>query len=490
MLRAMRKPAETALPRMGPLPKLPVFVDLAGRRAVVTGGSAAAAWKAELLAAAGALVDIYATDASSEMTRLVARGAAAGTLTLHATAWHVDHLAGAVVAIADAADDTEAAAFFSAARAAGALVNVIDTPAFCQFQLGSIVNRAPVVIAISTDGGAPILAQAIRRRIETLLPATLSAWGLLAKTLRDAVSARLAPGAARRAFWERFAERAMTEPIPAQAERQAHALIDDIVADRSTRTGRVTLVGVGPGDAELLTLKAVRAMQSADVILFDDLVSDDVLELARREAKRMAVGKRGRRDSCAQGDINALMLDLARQGKHVVRLKSGDPMIFGRAGEEIAELEAAGIAVAVVPGVTAALAMASSLGVSLTHRDYSQSVRFVTGHSRNGELPSNLDWPGLADAKTTLVFYMGVKTAPQIAERLIEAGLSAETPAVMVSHVSRPDETRWRGTLSTLGEHASLSGADAPAVIGIGTAFASVAVGFGVVEGDSRRAAG
>jgi uroporphyrin-III C-methyltransferase / precorrin-2 dehydrogenase / sirohydrochlorin ferrochelatase len=473
MLRALRRPAEVAPPRMGALPKLPVFLDLDGKRAVVAGGTAAAAWKAELLAAAGAHVDIYAPDAGSEMVQLLARGAAAGTLTLRADPWRADALAGAVVAIADAADERDASAFYRAAREAGALVNVIDKPAFCQFQLGSIVNRAPVVVAISTDGGAPILAQAIRRRIETLLPAALSAWGRLAKSLRDAVNGRLATGAARRAFWESFAERALTEPLDARAEQRAEALIDDIAAAGSKNAGRGTLVGVGPGDAELLTLKAVRAMQSADVILFDDLVSDEVLELARREAKRMAVGKRGQRASCAQDDINALMCDLARQGKHVVRLKSGDPMIFGRAGEEIEALARHDIPVEVVPGVTSALAAAARLGVSLTHRDCARSVRFVTGHARDGELPTDLDWCGLADPTTTLVFYMGGRTAPLIAARLMASGLPPSTPAVVMTGVTRADERRWVGTLASLTTGPTLPITASPTLIGIGQAFAA-----------------
>ena len=358
---ASRKPADVAPPRMSALAKLPIFLDLAGKRAVVAAGTAAAAWKAELLAASGADVEVFAPAPGSEMLQLVERGAAAGSIKLRPLAWRASDLAGAAVALADAADDAEAEAFFNAARAAGALVNVIDKPAFCQFQLGSIVNRSPVVVAISTDGGAPILAQAIRRRIETLLPPALAAWGALAKQLRASVNARLAPGPLRRNFWERFAERALTEPAGTASLANAGHLIDDIGASDPAPAGRVTLVGAGPGDAELLTLKAVRALQAADVILFDDLVSDAVLELARREAKRMLVGKRGQRDSCAQADINALMLKLALQGKRVVRLKSGDPMIFGRAGEEIAELERHGIAVDVVPGITAALAAAARL---------------------------------------------------------------------------------------------------------------------------------
>jgi uroporphyrin-III C-methyltransferase / precorrin-2 dehydrogenase / sirohydrochlorin ferrochelatase len=239
--------------------------------------------------------------------------------------------------------------------------------------------------------------------------------------------------------------------------------------------GRVTLVGAGPGDAELLTLKAVRALQSADVILFDALVSDDVLELARREAKRMLVGKRGHRPSCKQEDINALMLKLARQGKHVVRLKSGDPVIFGRAGEEIAELEANGIEVTIVPGITSASAMAAALRISLTHRDYAHSVRFVTGHAKDGALPKSLDWKGLADPYTTLIIYMGGRTGGDCATRLISEGLAPSTPVVVVSAVSRANEVTWRGALIDLASGLAEVMTDQPVLIGIGRAFASCA---------------
>jgi uroporphyrin-III C-methyltransferase/precorrin-2 dehydrogenase/sirohydrochlorin ferrochelatase len=236
-------------------------------------------------------------------------------------------------------------------------------------------------------------------------------------------------------------------------------------------SGRVTLVGAGPGDAELLTLKAVRALQAADVILYDDLVSDEVLELARREAKRMLVGKRGGRESCRQDDINALMVKLARQGRHVVRLKSGDPMIFGRGGEEIDQLECAGIPCEVVPGITAASAMASALGISLTHRDDAQSVRFVTGHSRAGGLPDTIDWRGLADRHTTLIVYMGGRTSTTLAARLMAEGLLPETPVVAVASLSRAGEARWQGTLGTLAGADLLHTETGPVLIGIGTVF-------------------
>lgn len=244
---------------------------------------------------------------------------------------------------------------------------------------------------------------------------------------------------------------------------------------KASRRGRVTLVGAGPGDAELLTLKAVKALQSADIILFDALVSDDVLDLARAEAKKMLVGKRGGKPSCRQEDINELMLKLARQGKHVVRLKSGDPSIFGRAGEEIALLEANGIPVTIVPGITSASALAAALGISLTHRDHAQSLRLVTGHSRHGGLPAELDRRGYADPNTTLIVYMGGRTRCELARKLIAEGLSRTTPVAVVSSVSRDCEQRWFGTLELLSASALPPNfdVDQPVLIGIGQAFAT-----------------
>lgn len=476
MLSASRKPSEQAPPRMAALATLPVFLGLEGKRAVVAGGSAPAAWKAELIAAAGADVHVFAPEISAEMEALLARGAASGSLTWHAAPWSAGVLAGAAVAIADAEDEDEAASFYAAARAAGVPVNVIDKPAYCQFQFGAIVNRSPVVVGISTAGAAPILGQAIRRRIETLLPPALARWGELASRVRDLVGEKLAAGAPRRAFWERFVDRAFG-PAPARGEEEQLAdLVQSLSARSGTAAGRVTLVGAGPGDAELLTLKAVRALQAADVILYDDLVSDEVLELARREAKRMLVGKRGGRESCRQDDINALMVKLATQGRRVVRLKSGDPMIFGRAGEEIQQLERAGIPFEVVPGITAASAMAAALGVSLTHRDCAQSVRFVTGHSRAGGLPEGLDWRGLADPDTTLVIYMGGRTAKSLAARLMNEGLAGDTPVVAVASLSREGEARWQGTLATLATAELLQDASGPLLIGVGAVFATRAI--------------
>lgn len=469
----LQSPRNEAPARMAPLAKLPVFWALEGRRIIIAGGSDASAWKAELLAACGAEVHVYAQTLTETFARLIARGTdhPRGTLLHHDKHWSAAGFANAALAIGDCDDDAEAQAFFHAARVAGVPVNVIDKPAFCQFQFGSIVNRSPVVVSISTDGAAPILAQAIRRRIETLLPASLKGWAEIAQRVREKINERLVPGPQRRLFWERFVDRVFQSEPTSEAETE---LIDNarrLATDLPPVKGHVTLVGAGPGDAELLTLKAVRALQTADVILFDDLVSDEVLELARREAKRMLVGKRGGRESCRQEDINRMMMTLANAGKRVVRLKSGDPMIFGRAGEEIAFLQEAGISVDIVPGITSASAMASRLGVSLTHRDHAQSVRFVTGHSRNGNLPDDLDWNGLADPNTTTVYYMAGRTAGALANRLIAAGQPSDTPTIIVQSLTRANEKRWSGTLGSLDAGMRDIGFDQPVLVGIGTVF-------------------
>jgi uroporphyrin-III C-methyltransferase / precorrin-2 dehydrogenase / sirohydrochlorin ferrochelatase len=462
-------PQSDAQERIAPLAKLPIFWNLQGKRAVIAGGSDGAAWKAELLQACGALVELYCEvdDLGETMTALLDRTA----LVHHAHPWHCGIFTGASLALADCETDDEARAFFCAARASGVPVNVIDKPAFCQFQFGSIVNRSPVIVSISTDGAAPILAQAIRQRIETLLSPALKQWADLAQSLRETVNRRLSPGPARRLFWERFVAKSLSTNEPPGEETADRLLATAEQIASAPCSGSVTLVGAGPGDAELLTLKAMRALQAADVILFDDLVSPEVLELARREAKRFLVGKRGGRESCRQDDINDMMVRFAKAGKRVVRLKSGDPMIFGRAGEEIARLESEGIVVDVVPGITAASAMAATLKTSLTHRDHAQQVRFVTGHSRNAELPRTLDWPSLAKANQTSIFYMGGRMAGQIEQRLSENGMTSDTPVVVMSSVSRPQERRWAGPLGGLANAIRTIGVDEPVLIGVGAVF-------------------
>ena len=330
--------------RIAPLAKLPVFWSLTDKRVVVAGGSDAAAWKAELLAACGARVEVYCEphDVSEIMQALIAEG----KVFLKPQPWAIGVFEGASLALADCEGEDEARAFTCAARAAGVPVNVIDKPAFCQFQFGSIVNRSPVIVSISTDGAAPILAQAIRQRIETLLPPALKDWAQLARQVREAVNLRLAPGQPRRKFWESFVDRCMgSNRLPADNEAEDLLAVAERIAV-SAPPGAVSFVGAGPGDAELLTLKAMRALQAADVILFDDTVSRAVLELARREAKRFLLGQD------AQGDDVETMANFARAGKRVVRLKSGDPRQTMGTDRDIARLERQGFVVDVIPGVS------------------------------------------------------------------------------------------------------------------------------------------
>ena len=445
-----RQPSETRPARMEPLARLPVFFGLAGRRVLLAGGSDAAAWKTELLSAAGARVDVLAEVISNELAA-VAAAPPDGPVRLIPRRWTVADLAGATLAVGALEDDAEAEAFARAARAAGVPVNVVDKPALCDFAFGSIVNRSPLVVGISTDGAAPVFGQAIRAKIEALLPQGFRRWAEAAQTWRPRVAALGLSFRGRRRFWERFVERALAEPHRAPSEADRAVLFSAAERERAApESGSVVLVGAGPGDPELLTLKAVRALQSADVILYDDLVAPGILDFARREAKKMLVGKTGHGPSCRQDDINALMVGLARGGKRVIRLKGGDPMIFGRAGEEIAALRAAGIPVEVVPGISSAQGAASRLLASLTHRDHARRLQFVTAHARDGRLPADLDFRALADPGATTVVYMPKRTFRDLAARVLSAGLDPSTPAIAIFRATRPDEQVIAGTVATL----------------------------------------
>lgn len=466
------KPAERYAAPMRPFARLPVFYDLNQKTTVVVGGSDAAKWKTELLVAAGANVNLYTEkhSLSTDFEKYLELDAhqAEPKIRFQNRNWLEIDLLNVKMAIIDTQCPDEAKAFNIACSKAGVPVNHIDKAELSSFSFGCIVNRSPVVIGISSAGAAPILAQAIRQKIETLLPATLSAWAALALRIRRTVHTQLTDWNERKAFWQQLSKKAFG-PAPTAQDKDYHPSATEISKD--AKRGRVSLVGAGPGDAELLTLKALRVLQSADVILFDNLVSDDVLELARREAKRILVGKRGHQNSCKQSDINALMVKLALAGRHVVRLKSGDPMIFGRAGEEISQLQQAGIQVDVIPGITAALAMAASLGISLTNRNCAQSVRLITGHSQSGALPENLDWSSIAKAECTSIFYMGGRTANEIAKRLLNAGMPSTTAIAICAAITRPGEQRWSGTLAAMTEGIERIGYKQPVLIGIGNAF-------------------
>jgi uroporphyrin-III C-methyltransferase / precorrin-2 dehydrogenase / sirohydrochlorin ferrochelatase len=465
-----RAPAEIGTTRIGALSRLPAFFALEGKRTVVAGGSPAATWKAELLSAAGATVDVFSLAASEEMLALAA-APPRGAVSPHDRNWSADDFAGAAIAVADCVDDQEAAAFAAAARAAGVPVNVIDRPAFCDFSFGAIVNRSPLVIGISTDGASPVFGQAIRAKIEALIPKGFARWADAARAWRPRVQALALPFRGRRSFWERFTERAVAAPNATPSDNDLDALLEPATAN----AGSVVLVGAGPGDPELLTLRAVRALQSADVILFDDLVAPDILDFARREAKKMLVGKTGHAPSCKQDDINALMISLAKAGRRVVRLKGGDPMIFGRADEEISACRNAGIAVEVVPGITTAQGVASRLLVSLTRRGKARRVQYLTGHAagngRDGKLPADIDWASLADPAVTTVVYMPTKTLTELVANAVQAGLDPATPAVAVERATRPNERVIAATITDLPARLAVEPPSGPLIVIIGRAL-------------------
>jgi uroporphyrin-III C-methyltransferase / precorrin-2 dehydrogenase / sirohydrochlorin ferrochelatase len=453
---------------------LPVFLKLKGKTALVAGGSAGTAWKAELLAAAGALVRLVWDEPDSETLKLAAEWPE--RIMLIPRHLEPSDFEGAAIAIGALEDDAEGADFAAAARARGIPVNVVDKPAFCDFQFGAIVNRSPLVIGISTDGGAPPLGQAIRSMIETLLPAGFSRWAAAAKTWRGRVMSAGLDGADRKAFWRRFAGEAMARPNEAPCPVEREAMIADLEhRDLAAGKGHLALVGAGPGDPELLTLKAVRYLREADVILYDDLVSDGILAFGRREARKIHVGKRGGKASCAQPDITALAVLLAQEGNRVVRLKGGDPLIFGRADEEITAAAAAGISFTIVNGISAAQGAAAALGVSLTRRGVARRLQFVTAHAETGQMPESIDWASIADPDVTTCLYMGRRNLGDFMRRAIEAGLAPATPARFVISATLPDQRIVTGTADTISALVAACGQIGPGVLMVGNAFRAVA---------------
>jgi uroporphyrin-III C-methyltransferase/precorrin-2 dehydrogenase/sirohydrochlorin ferrochelatase len=410
----------------------------------------------------------------SDDMRQLAADVSRGAINLHERSWRAEDLPGAAVAIGAFEDDEGAAAFAAAARAAGVPVNVIDKPAFCDFSFGAIVNRSPLVIGISTDGAAPVFAQAIRAKLEALLPKGFADWAAAAARWRGALKLAGLSFAARRKFWQLFTAHAVADPDRAPVQADFDSFVAEVKGlGAAVESGSVTLVGAGPGDPELLTLRAVRALQSADVILFDDLVSREVMDFARREARKMLVGKTGFGPSCTQEDINSLMVSLAKQGKRVVRLKGGDPLIFGRAAEEIAACAAAKIAVDVVPGITSVQGAAARLGIALTDRKKARRLQYVTGHAKRGGLPADLDWKSLADPATTTAVFMPTRTLAALADKAIAEGLDPDTPAIAISRATRPDQVVVTASIAELPERLAQAGLPGPVLVMIGNTVSS-----------------
>jgi uroporphyrin-III C-methyltransferase/precorrin-2 dehydrogenase/sirohydrochlorin ferrochelatase len=444
---------------------LPIFLQLRNKRCVVVGGGDVAARKVSLLIEAQGQVEIIAPELCAALAALANKGALAHT---RAT-FRPEYLEGATLVFAATDDQSVNRQVSELAKARGIPVNVVDQPELCSFIMPSIIDRSPVVAAVSTGGASPVLARLIRARLETLIPAGYGRLARLVAEFRDRAKAHFQHPPARRRFWEDVLQGAIAEQVFAGQEDAARAALEaKLAASEGTQApkGEVFLIGGGPGDPDLLTFRALRLMQQADVVVYDRLVSKEVLDLVRRDADRIYAGKERDNHAIPQEDINHLLVRLAREGKRVLRLKGGDPFIFGRGGEEIETLMSEGISFQVVPGVTAAAGCAAYAGIPLTHRDYAQAVMFVTGHLQDGTV--NLNWKALAQPRQTVVFYMGLHGVDIICRELVNHGLAATTPAALVQQGTTRYQRVLTGTLETLPAIVKEAHVKAPTLIIVG----------------------
>lgn len=460
----MGKPAFFVLGNVIVMDYFPVFLDLKGRRCLLVGGGEVATRKGRMLAKAGAKLRLVAPEISSELRELIA--ATGGELLERE--YQTGDMDGCVLAVAATDIEDLNKTISDHAKQINIPVNVVDTPALCTYITPAIVDRSPLMIAISSGGEAPVLARLVRAKLETLIPMSYGKLAGFASRWRDRVKARFSGGDERRKFWEEIFQGPAAELAMNGQDQAADEVIQNqLAADHSNLTqGEVYLVGGGPGDPELLTLKALRLMQQADVVLYDRLVSDEVMDLVRRDAERIYVGKRRNDHAMPQENINQLLVDLAKQGKRVLRLKGGDPFIFGRGGEEIELLAVNHIPFQVVPGITAASGCAAYAGIPLTHRDYAQSVRFVTGHLKSDD--TNLDWPELTNPNQTIVFYMGLVGLPKICEALIAHGRDKNTPVALIERGTRQDQRVFVADLATINQILSNKEIHAPTLFIVG----------------------
>ncbi|MDO8344475.1 MAG: siroheme synthase CysG [Cellvibrio sp.] len=442
----------------------PVFLDLKNRLCLLVGGGDIATRKGRLLSKAGARLRVVAPEISSELRELVVQNNG----ELHEREYQSGDLNDCVIAIAATDIESLNEQISKDAKARNLPVNVVDSPALCTYITPAIIDRSPLVIAISSGGESPVLARLIRAKLETLIPTSYGRLAQIASSWRDRVKARFDDGDSRRRFWEKILQGPAAElALNGQEDAAEKIIATEITKDDQTITqGEVYLVGGGPGDPELLTLRALRLMQQADVVLYDRLVSDGVMELVRRDAERIYVGKRRSEHAMQQENINQLLVDLAKQGKRVLRLKGGDPFIFGRGGEEIELLAQNNIPFQVVPGITAASGCSAYAGIPLTHRDYAQSVRFVTGHLKSDN--TNLQWPELANPTQTLVFYMGLVGLKEICESLIAHGRAASTPVALIEKGTTQEQRVLISDLDSIADVVAANDVHAPTLVIVG----------------------
>jgi uroporphyrin-III C-methyltransferase/precorrin-2 dehydrogenase/sirohydrochlorin ferrochelatase len=441
---------------------LPLFVDLRRRRVLIVGGGETAAQKLRLLCKAGARVTVIAEQPGAEIAGM----AEAGEIILERRGFVTADVEGCAVVVSACPANDEAVS--AAARAANIPVNVVDRADLSNFLVPAIVDRSPIVVGISSSGTAPLLARLLRARLETLLPARLGDLAGFAARFRTAVRGVIGDARGRRRFWERFFDSPAAEAVLAGNERAAReAMLPMLNRDTAqAENGVVYLVGAGPGDPDLLTFQALRLMQRADVVLYDELIGPEILDRVRRDAERIYVGKAKGRHALPQDEINRLLVDQATAGKRVLRLKGGDPFVFGRGGEEMDYLHHRGIEVIAAPGITAALGCLAAAGIPLTHRDMASSVTFVTGHAKAGD--AEPDWASLAQKDHTLVVYMGLTNAATVGARLIAAGLGDTTPVAVIQNGTLADQVVATGALCELGRLAAPLAGQGPALLVIG----------------------
>lgn len=443
---------------------LPLFLNIRNQPCLVIGGGDIAARKAALLLEAGARVTVVAPDLHADLKTALDQG----RIEYTEGSFEASQLNGRKLVIA-ATDDSEVNARVSAeAQRLNIPVNVVDSPRLCSFIMPSIIDRSPVQIAVSTGGVSPVLARLIRATIEAAIPASYGKLAKLAADFRDQVKQSFSTVNDRRVFWENtlagpVAELALSGNLD-QAREQMQGILDD--KSQQSVPGEVYLVGAGPGDPDLLTFKALRLMQQADVIVYDRLVSKGIMDLCRRDAARIYVGKERDNHAVPQEGINQMLVRLAQEGKRVCRLKGGDPFIFGRGGEEIDTLADNKVNFQVVPGITAASGCASYAGIPLTHRDYAQTCLFATGNLKDGTV--NLNWNALVQPNQTVVIYMGLVGVKIICEQMISHGRAADTPAALIQRGTTPDQKVCTGTLATLPTIVKKAQAKPPTLIIIG----------------------
>ncbi|MBX4941112.1 siroheme synthase CysG [Rhizobium binae] len=453
-------------PKTEQLSVFPAFFRVEGQKTAVFGNGDEAFAKVRLLLNTRARIVAYAEKPQADYHAFLI----ANRIDTVRAGFSAEQVEGAALVFAATGDEADDRKIVDAARAASIPANAVDQPDYCDFFTPALVNRAPVAVAIGTEGAGPVLAQMIRAQIDQLLSPSLGRLAGLATSYRKAVEQLVPRGVSRRVFWRRFFSGAVADAVANGNLQQARQAAERLLGAMDKVAGHVWLVGAGPGAEDLLTLRAQRVMMEADVIVYDALVPQAIVDMGRRDAERLSVGKRKGCHSKSQEEINELLVELGRQGKRVVRLKSGDPLVYGRAGEEMAALRAAGITYEVVPGITSAFAAAADFELPLTLRGVASSLVFTTGHDLTGDvLP---DWASLAVSGATIAVYMGRTVAASVAERLMQAGIPAETTVAVIENASRADRRLLHGTLADLPDLQHRDELTGPVMVIIGDAVA------------------